>query len=825
MKQGYFAEIYINHKSNHTDRAFTYAVPEELEDKICVGSRVMVPFGKGNSFVEGYVVALKNHADIDLKYIKNVHALIEDEYSLPKELINLAQWMQQQYLCRFVDAIQCILPTGSTLKKEKVYHLRDDLNLSSAIEKTTEKQQAILQLLAQYGSLSESQLQSRVEDALKEISKLLKHKLIWVEELFKKDVNTVREKMVQLSESKSYEEMIKSIAKNAVKQQSILDYLFRKGPTSWTTLREAVGGSLTILKGLQEKGCIEIYETEKRRDPYKDLKVLPSQAYKLTGEQEHAMKQITPYLKSRQHQTFLLHGITGSGKTEIYLQLIEALIGMGKDAILLVPEISLTTQMIVRFRARFGNQIAVLHSRLSLGERYDEWRRIYNGEVKIAIGARSAVFAPFRNLGMIIIDEEHEHSYKSDYSPKYHAVEVAEVRCRENSALLVLGSATPSIESYNKALVGEYKLLQMIHRYNSNPLPKVSVVDMREELQRGNKSIFSEALYQAIKDNLIRKEQTILFLNRRGYSTFISCRKCGFVVKCPQCEIALTYHKNDHHLTCHYCGQAQKPPTSCMQCGSKYIKYFGIGTEKVEKITKDYFPEAIVARLDLDTTSRKGSMEKILKDYAAGKIDLLIGTQMIAKGLDFPNVTLVGIIAADTNLNLPDFRASEKTFQLITQVSGRAGRGERLGRVIVQTYQPNHFAIQHATKSDYKGFYEQEIQLRSAFLYPPFSRLINIIFSGAEEAEVIKASQEFTVILTNCLVLEGIEPSKRIYGPAPAHLSKIKQNFRWQLIIKSKAVDHSRLTGIINSIRMDNKIQDIIRRVNISIDINPYSML
>lgn len=825
MKQGHFAEIYINQKSNHTDRAFTYQISDALVERIHIGSRVMVPFGRGNHLMEGYVVQLKSHTDIDQVYIKTVQAVIEEEYALNQELISLAQWMKNQYLCRFADAVQCILPTGSALKKERIYRLGSHLNLSTVMENVTEGQKTILRLLHQQGSMSESQLKSSVEGAVKELNKLLKKKVIRVEDLFKKDVNTIKEKMIQLTKNKSYEEVLNSITKTAVKQKLVLEYLLQSGPTPWSVLKETVGGSTAILKVLEEKGLIDIIEIEKRRNPYKNLKVAPSQPYKLTKEQEQAMKTIVPFLNHQQHKVFLLHGITGSGKTEIYLQLIEMLVKQNRDTILLVPEISLTTQMIERFHARFGDQIAVLHSRLSLGERFDEWKRIYNGEVKIAIGARSAVFAPFRNLGMIIIDEEHEHSYKSDHNPKYHAVEVAEVRCRENNALLILGSATPSVESYNKSVTGEYELIQMVSRYNFNPLPRVSVIDMREELQRGNKSIFSEMLYNEIKENLKRKEQTILFLNRRGYSTFISCRKCGFVVKCPQCEIALTYHKNIHHLTCHYCGQIQKPPTTCMNCGSKYIKYFGIGTEQVEKVAKDYFPSAVVARLDLDTTSRKGSMEKILKDYSAGYIDLLIGTQMIAKGLDFPNVTLVGIIAADTSLNLPDFRASEKTFQLITQVSGRAGRGERPGRVVVQTYEPNHFAIQHATGNDYLSFYEQEIRLRREFFYPPFSSLINIIFSGDNEGEVIRASQEYTASLKSYLHKEGIDPNQTVYGPAPAHLAKIRKNFRWQLIIKSKSVDQSRLTGIINSIRLENKIQDMMRSVTVSIDINPYSML
>lgn len=828
MEQRYFAEIYIHHKSCHTDKPFTYRIPEKLVEKVCVGIRVIVPFGRGNSLAEGYVVKIKQEAEMKTQYIKDIERIIDEEYILSQELLDLCIWMKEQYLCRFIDAVQCIMPTGITYKKEKYFKRSYDLErIQQERKQLTNRQLEILKLFDKQESLSENNIrqQYKMNDISKDLNILVRKRLIFMENQFKKDISSLTEKWIELSQDKDYEKIIGSIHKSATKQRAFLNYLKEHGPTSWSILKECIGGNSSILKALEDKGFIKVIEVEKMRNPYKNINILSSNAHKLTPEQNQAMEEIMPYMDEQINKSFLLHGITGSGKTEIYLQLIERLNHQGRAAILLVPEISLTTQMIERFRSRFGDKIAVLHSKLSLGERFDEWKRIYRGEVQIAIGARSAIFAPFQNLGMIIVDEEHEHSYKSDYSPKYHAVEVAAHRCRNSNGLLILGSATPSLESYSRAQEGEYKLIQMLKRYNFNPLPAVDIIDMREELQKGNKNIFSECLYQEMKEALRKKEQIILFLNRRGYATFISCRSCGYVVKCPQCEIALTYHKSEHNMTCHYCGTSEIPPVICPKCSSKYIKYFGIGTEKIEKITREYFPEAVVSRLDLDTTSRKGSMDKILKDYQQGRIDILIGTQMIAKGLDFPNVTLVGIIAADTSLNLPDFRASEKTFQLITQVSGRAGRGDKLGKVVVQTYDPKHFAVTTATNNDYDGFYRQEIGLRKAFYYPPFSRLINIIFSGDDEKEVINGAQKYTEILKLHFQKEGLDFTQSMYGPSPAHLSKVRKNYRWQLIIKAKLVDQSCLTGIINNIRMEKSVQDMMGNVSVMIDINPYSML
>ncbi len=455
---------------------------------------------------------------------------------------------------------------------------------------------------------------------------------------------------------------------------------------------------------------------------------------------------------------------------------------MGKQAIVLVPEISLTPQMLERFLARFGEQVAITHSRMSLGERMEQWNRARTGQANIMLGPRSAIFAPFEKLGMIIIDEEHENTYKSETSPKYHVRDIAKKRCEFNKAKLILGSATPAIETYYDTVNGNIRIFTMKNRAKNNILPQINVVDMREELAGGNKNMFSKVLYDEIEENLKRKEQTILFLNRRGHSTFVSCRNCGYVVKCSSCNIPYTFHKDRNKLLCHYCGKEEEVPKICPSCGSKYIKYFGIGTQKVEEEIKQLFPYAKVARMDMDTTTGKNSHENILSQFSRGETDILIGTQMIAKGHDFPKVTLVGVIAADTSLNMDDFRGSEITFQLLTQVSGRAGRAELAGRVYIQTYSPENYAIELSKTQDYEKFYEEEISLRKMLKYPPYSNIFTFLFIGSNEKEVISSAYKLMDILKYYNRKGNFEP----LGPMPANISKIKNQYRWKIMVKAE---------------------------------------
>lgn len=533
----------------------------------------------------------------------------------------------------------------------------------------------------------------------------------------------------------------------------------------------------------------------------------------LNSEQQKCVDTI---LLNSYNNKFLIHGITGSGKTEIYMNLVKEMINQNKDSIVLIPEIALTPQMVERFKGRFGRDVAIFHSRLSVGERFDEWMRVKMGNVKVAIGARSAIFLPFSNLGLIVIDEEHETSYKSDSDPKYHARDIAGFKSEIEGCKVVLGSATPSIETYYKATQGEYDIITLNNRVDGANLPTIDIVDMRQELKDGNKSMFSRRLQEEMFNCLEKKEQAIMFLNRRGYSTFVSCRECGYVFKCSNCDISLTYH-NDDNLTCHYCGAKQKALRTCPKCKSKYVKYFGVGTEQLEQSVKRTFLDSKPLRMDFDTTRGKDSYERVYRDFAAKRYNVLIGTQMIAKGLDFKDVTLVGIIAADLSLNLPDYRAAERTFQLITQVAGRAGRGNKAGTVILQTYNPENYSIIYAAENNYKNFYEEEIIIRKLREYPPFSKILCINLSSENEENLIKCIQN----LADKIRIKNYESDKiELLGPCPCGVSKIKNLHRWQIILKGQFDDDYAMD-------IKNLVYEQInyKNIRIGIDINPNSLL
>ena len=524
------------------------------------------------------------------------------------------------------------------------------------------------------------------------------------------------------------------------------------------------------------------------------------------------------FIMNSKNRKFLMHGVTGSGKTEIYMNLVSYMLKENKQSIILIPEISLTPQMVERFKGRFGRDIAVFHSRLSDGERFDEWMRVKLGNVKIAIGARSAIFLPFENLGLIVIDEEHEASYKSDSDPKFDAREIAYMKCELEDCKLLLGSATPSIESYYRASIKELELITINDRADGAAMPKVEIVDMREELMNNNRSIFSTSLHEGIISALSKNEQVILFLNRRGFSTFVSCRKCGYVFKCKKCDISLTYHNAGEYLTCHYCGEKERISKTCPSCGSSYVKYFGVGTEKIEQEINRIFPSARTLRMDFDTTRKKNSYEYIYSTFKNKQADILIGTQMVAKGLDFENVTLVGVIAADLSLNLPDFRSFERTFQLLTQVSGRAGRGKKEGKVVIQTYSADNLTIQYAASNDYDSFYKNEIMVRKAMDYPPFTRILVITMSSEDENLLIKNIQNIGVDLKY-----KVENNDRItlLGPCPCGISKIKNFYRWQIIIKGN-IEEIIAQEIKNLVY--ESVKNVYNNIRVSIDINPSSM-
>ncbi|MBQ8151423.1 MAG: primosomal protein N' [Firmicutes bacterium] len=542
----------------------------------------------------------------------------------------------------------------------------------------------------------------------------------------------------------------------------------------------------------------------------------------LTSEQEAVLGEINSAVRSGKHQRFLLHGITGSGKTEVYIRAAIEAVGLGRTVIVLVPEISLTGQIVSRFAARFPeDEIAILHSKLSSGERYDQWQRIRSGKVKVVIGARSAVFAPLTNIGLIVVDEEHESTYKSDFTPKYDAIEVALKRTgsAHNNGVLLLGSATPSVVTYKRAEQGIYRLLTLRERYNKNPLPHVHVVDMREEIKTGNRTVISGRLLDRMETNLEHGKQIMLFLNRRGYSTFISCRECGFVLKCPECGLSLTYHRDTDSVLCHYCGHREKIPGACPDCGSRNMRYFGTGTEKLQETVQELLPEAVTDRLDLDTVKKQGELNRKLRAFKKHETDILIGTQIIAKGLDFRNVGLVGIVAADVSLNIPDFRSPERTFQLVTQAAGRAGRGESEGEVIIQTYSPDNYAIRFAAKQDYEGFYKEEDMLREILKYPPYSDLYRIVFTADSPEAAAKGADKWYGRLKE-LLPEGDRTN--LFAPQEAYMSRIRDVYRYSMLIKCPAGKRRMYSSLIEVIREEEKKERKLDYTAI-VDINPYS--
>lgn len=629
-------------------------------------------------------------------------------------------------------------------------------------------------------------------------------------------------KIIVLEDTDALDDWIKTVEKRSSGMASILRMLEQNKSMPLEELLDLSGASRSSVQSLLKRGYIRIEEEETYRDPW-PVDLRPIQPPELTSEQLYAVRMIENCLE-KQRGTVLLFGVTGSGKTEVYMKAAEEAVSLGKQVIVLVPEISLTPQTVGRFKSRFGDKVAILHSRLSIGERYDEWRRIRTNEVTIVVGARSAIFAPLERLGLIIIDEAQEESYKSEVRPRYHAKEVAAKRCELEEAVLVLGSATPSLEDYYKAVKGDYKLAEIKHRIDHQSMPRVEMVDMRRELEMGNHNMISNKLYNAIEQVLNRHEQAILLINRRGYAYFVSCRSCGHVIRCRNCDISLTYHISDDALKCHYCGYREAYPIICPECRSKKIKHFGAGTQRIEEELYRLFPSVRLLRMDADTTGRKGAHQRILEAFKSQTYDILLGTQMVAKGLDFPNVTLVGVLAADTALNLPDYRSSERTFQLITQVAGRAGRGYKPGRVIVQTYQPEHYAFHYAANHDYIGFYNREIQIRRQFSYPPFAHIIKILLMGEDENNIIHISKNMVEWLKKRIgddkqLKEGLLD----LGAYSAPIERIKRKYRWQVLMRIHTNEiyrnayHRLCNELINKFYDDD--------YSLSLDFNPITLL
>ncbi|KYD07211.1 primosomal protein N' [Saccharococcus caldoxylosilyticus] len=801
------ASVIVDVPSRQTDRPFDYIIPEQWEDILKPGMRVTVPFGPRR--LQGFVVGIKSQSEVER--LKPIEAVLDVTPVLNEELLELGKYLTETTLCFAISAYQAMLPAAMKAKYEKEIHLiREEYRplLPQEIQALFAGRSAIAWKEVEQAKLWRT-VQKAIQQGYLEVVYQIKEKA------GKKVV-----KHIQLAlPPQQIRQAIEAMPARAVKQKQVLTFLLSKNEAvPMPELIEQTSASYASVKSLVEKGLVVEKEIEVYRDPYEHRTFAKTKPLPLTVEQEKALSAIVKRVRANEHRVFLLYGVTGSGKTEVYMQAMEEVLRQGKEAIVLVPEISLTPQMVERFKGRFGSQVAVLHSGLSVGEKYDEWRKIHRKEVRLVVGARSAIFAPFENLGMIIIDEEHEASYKQEENPRYHARDVAIYRARLHGCPVVLGSATPSLETFARAKKGVYELLTLPKRISDNGMPDVHIVDMREELRSGNRSMFSRMLFEKLKERLHKGEQSVLFLNRRGYSTFVMCRDCGHVIRCPHCDISLTYHRAGQRLKCHYCGHEEPIMYRCPSCGSEHIRFFGTGTQKVEEELTKLLPEARVIRMDVDTTSRKGAHEQLLSKFGEGKADILLGTQMIAKGLDFPNVTLVGVLAADTMLHLPDFRASEKTFQLLTQVSGRAGRHELPGEVVIQSYTPEHYSIALAAKHDYDAFYQREMMLRKMYGYPPFYYLTLITVSHQEITKAAAVTEKIAAYLRAQLSKEAI-----ILGPVASPIARLHDRYRYQCMIKYKREANmtSALKTIIDRYQHDAAQGDL----SITIDTNPYMMM
>jgi len=799
------AKVIVDVPATSINQTFDYLIPEKFQGILQTGMRVVIPFGPRK--ITGFVVEKTSESEFD--QLKEIIDVLDLTPVLTSELLELGKWLANDTLCLYIIAFQAMLPQVLKAKYDKEITRVTESNLSRDLEILFAGRKVIPYEEITNAEISYSHLQQAIKEGDIAINYLVKSQV-------------TKKYLTMIKPMQSYEKLKESINRlpgNAKVQLQILSFFLE----NYATIEQGKLFSLlkinrSNIKTLIDKQLLEEDKVEIYRNPYDDESIVRTQDLELTAEQQKAIIPIKEKIANEEHEVFLLHGVTGSGKTEIYLQAIQDVIKKGQEAIVLVPEISLTPQMVNRFKGRFGSKVAVLHSALSTGENYDEWRRIHQKEVQVVVGARSAIFAPFENIGIIIIDEEHETTYKQEDQPRYHARDVAIYRAKNHHCPVVLGSATPTLESFARAQKGVYQLATLHKRTNEQAMPEVEIVDMRKELHAGNRTMFSRVLMEKIEDRIQKKEQVVLLLNRRGYSTFVMCRDCGHVKECPHCDIALTYHKNNHQLKCHYCSREEAMPVNCPECTSDLIRYFGTGTQRVEESLTSLIPEARIIRMDVDTTRRKGAHERLLDQFANQEADILLGTQMIAKGLDFPNVTLVGVLSADAMLHLPDFRSSERTFQLLTQVSGRAGRHELSGEVVVQTYTPDHYSIELASMYDYEQFYKQEMNMRRTFRYPPYVYLALITVSHENQIKVIQTTERIVQLL-----LQNVQDNTIVLGPTPSPLTRIKDRYRYQSMIKYRYEPKLRelLKKITDQFNEDMRKDDL----QIFIDMQPYQLM
>ena len=768
------AQVIVDVPLMQTDKPFSYIIPKDVEDQVTIGSRVHVPFGRGNRLLQGFVVGFSDTFDNTVTDLKAISEVLDFEPVLNVEQLELAEQMRHTVFSYKISILKSMIPNLLNSQYDK--RLTPTESLSSE------------ERLALFGEKESRLYSSFTEEEAKKVARLVQAGKITVDYLAKDKKNIKTEKYYYIQAEKM---AAADISNRAKKRLELRDYLLEHPEEGRLSDLHHLF-SRDVVKFFVDNQLITVLEREKKRsDAYFD--VATTDFLDLNAEQAAVVEQVTSQI-AQESNPFLLEGVTGSGKTEVYLHIIDKVLTLGKTAIVLVPDISLTPQMTNRFISRFGKQVAIMHSALSDGEKFDEWRKIKSGQARVVVGARSAIFVPIENIGAIIIDEEHEATYKQESNPRYHARDVALLRAKYHKAVLLMGSATPSIESRARASRGVYQFLQLTHRANPMAkIPKVEIVDFRDYVGQQEVSNFTPYLLEKIADRLEKNEQVVLMLNRRGYSSFIMCRDCGYVDECPNCDISLTLHMDTKTMNCHYCGFEKSIPHTCPNCHSRSIRYYGTGTQKAYDELVEVFSQARILRMDVDTTRQKGAHQRILDKFGNHEADILLGTQMIAKGLDFPNVTLVGVLNADTSLNLPDFRSSERTFQLLTQVAGRAGRAEKEGEVLIQTYNPQHYAIQLAQKQDYEAFYAYEMGIRRQLAYPPYYFTVGLTLSHKDEQTVVRKSFELLQLLR-----QQLSDKIKILGPTPKPIARTHNLYHYQIIVKYRFEDN--LENVLNQI-------------------------
>lgn len=774
MMTDFIASVAVENTTYSFDKLFDYSIGDDLLPEIKVGKRVMVPFGSGNRKRQAMVMNVKNG---NAEKLKSVLSVLDKESVLTEEMVKLVSFMKERYFCTYYDAVKTILPAGINYNITTLYCAVKDVDTEALSLDELGVYNHLLSVKKPVKSdvLSETLgIKSEVFDELAQKGYLRK-----TDEAFRKVGDAVL-KMVAVND-----DAVLSDIKLSEKQNRVLETLQNVGCASVKEICYYTGVTASVVDNLVKKNLAYYYEDEVFRNDINNS-VKENKEIVLTDEQEKAFNNLLKEYKEDKPSVSLLFGITGSGKTSVFLKLIEKAVEDNKGVIVMVPEISLTPQFINIFKSEFGNDVAVFHSGLSLGERLDEYKRVLRGMAKIAIGTRSASFAPFKNLGLIIMDEEQEHTYKSESNPRYQAREIAKFRAAENNALLVLSSATPDIESYYHAQNGRYSLNTLKKRYGKAILPEVRIIDMNEEVAEGNTTLFSKELLSCLEENINKGNQSILLLNRRGHNTFAFCSNCRETVTCPHCSISLTYHSANNKLMCHYCGYSMNYLSECPTCHNKSLRFGGAGTQKIEQQLSELLPEARVLRLDADSTMRKSSHERYLSAFSKGEYDILIGTQMVAKGLDFPKVTLVGVLNPDSMLYADDYRSFERTFSLLTQVVGRSGRGDKKGIALIQTFTPENNVISMAAAQDYEMFYKSEITIRKAMLYPPFADICMVGFVSDSHLNVIKSSNDFMQRLIKRAKENYAELPIRILGPSPASIAKVSNKYRYKIIIKCR---------------------------------------